>query len=307
MPQNVMLKNVDRRRFLQASACAGVAAAALTPSALAAESTPKPFKKAVKIGMAQVGKTLKEKFQILKDLGFDGIELNSPNGPKPDEVATAKAATGLDVHGVVDSVHWKQTLSSADPQVRAQGRRGLETALRDAKAYGATSVLLVPAVVKDEVTYEQAWERSIAEIRKTLELADDLKIKILLENVWNNFLTSPKETARYIDELNSDQVGAYFDVGNAVRYSPPAEWVKVLGKRIVKLDIKEYSNSKAKKENNPYRGFQVELLEGECDWPKVMKELRKLKFAGWGTAEIPGGGKERLTEIASRMNRIFAS
>jgi len=275
-------------------------------TALAADSTPKPYKKAVKIGMVQVTGNLTEKFKTLKELGFDGVELNSPGGPKPDEVAEAKKASGLDVHGVVDSVHWRSTLSHPDPVVREKGLLALQEAIRSAKAYGATSVLLVPAVVKDSVTYEQAWKRSIPEIRKAIPLADELGIKILLENVWNNFLKDPKETARYIDELKSDAIGAYFDVGNAVRYSPPAEWVRVLGDKIVKLDIKEYSLTKGKKEGW-YKGFQVKLLEGECNWPDVMKELNKIGYAGWGTAEIPGGGKKRLAEIAERMNKIFAS
>lgn len=302
--------NVDRRRFLHAAAAA-TAGLAAGPSLLPAEDTdnspPAYEKKAVKIGMVRAGKTLKDKFLLLKKLGFGGVELNSPNGPKPEEVAEAKEASGLEVHGVVDSVHWAEPLSSADPLVRAKGRRGLEAAIRAASEYGASSVLLVPGVVKDGVTYKQAWDRSLNEIRPVLELAEERKIQILMENVWNNFITDPKEMARYIDALESDLVGAYFDVGNAVRYSPPVEWVRILGERIKKLDIKEYSLTKGKAEGW-FKGFQVELLEGECDWPAVMKEVRKLKsFSGWGTAEIPGGGEERLTNIAHRMDRIFAS
>ncbi len=299
---------VKRRQFLKSTAAAAATTTVFGSAQLAdaAENTPKPYKKAVKIGMVQVPGSLTEKFKMLKQLGFDGVELNSPSGTKPEEVAEAKKASGLDVHGVVDSVHWRSTLSHPDPSVRQKGLDGLQTAIRAAKDYGATSVLLVPAVVKNGVTYEQAWERSIPEIRKAIPLAEELGIRILLENVWNNFLKDPKETARYIDELKSDVIGAYFDVGNAVRYSPPAEWVRVLGEKIVKLDIKEYSLSKGKKEGWS-KGFQVKLLEGECNWPDVMKELKKIGYAGWGTAEIRGGGKERLTEIAERMNKIFAS
>ena len=181
------------------------------------------------------------------------------------------------------------------------------TAIQDAKAYGATSVLLVPAVVNQDVNYRQAWDRSQAAIRKAIPLAGDLGIRILLENVWNDFLTDAGETAKYIDQLDSDVVGAYFDVGNAVRYAPPADWIRVLGKRIVKLDIKEFSLSKVKATGKQYAGFEVPLLEGDCNWPAVLDELRSIGFHGWGTAEIPGGGEERLREIAVRMDRIFAS
>ena len=298
---------LKRREFLKSTAAAaGIGLTLPCARALAADPTPKPYKKAVKIGMVQVPGSLTDKFKTLRELGFDGVELNSPGGPKPAEVAAAKKASGLDVHGVVDSVHWRSTLSDPDPLIREKGLNALKSAITSAKAYGATSVLLVPGVVNEKVSYEQAWERSIAEIKKALPEAEKQGIDILIENVWNNFLTDPKETARYLDELSSKRVGSYFDVGNAVRYSPPAEWVRILGKRIRKLDIKEYSLTKGKAEGR-YAGFRVKLLDGECNWPAVMKELKAIGYQGWGTAEIPGGGRDRLTEIASRMNRIFAS
>ena len=300
-----------RRDFLCQSAFAGVAgAAALGAGPLFAADRaagPTKYKKAVKIGMVEVRGSLAEKFQLLKELGFAGVELNSPGGPEPDEVQRAIDATGLIVHGVVDSTHWRTTLSDPNPSVRAEAVEDLKTAIRASKAYGGTSVLLVPAVVGENATYEQAWERSIPEIKKALPLAEDEGIHVLMENVWNNFLTDAKETVRYLDELDSKMVGAYFDVGNAVRYAPPVEWIRTLGNRIVKLDIKEYSNAKAKQEGDPGAGFRVELLEGECDWPAVMDEMEKIEWSGWGTAEIPGGDRERLQEIARRMDRIFAS
>jgi len=202
------------------------------------------------------------------------------------------------VHGVVDSIHWNTRLSDPDEEVRQKGLEGLLTAIKASKAYGGTSVLLVPGVVNKEVTYDQCWERSIEQIQKALPLAKEQNIQILMENVWNNFLPDPKETARFIDELDSDMVGAYFDVGNTVKYSPPHEWVPILGPRIKKLDIKDFGKGK---------GFGAKLLEGDVDWPKVMANLREIDYQGWATAEISGGGRERLTEIADRMDRIFAS
>lgn len=298
-----------RRRFLQQSA--GLAGAACLAPGLAIAELPaaegNTYKKAVKIGMVQVEGSLLDKFKLLKELGFDGVELDSPGGPDPDEVERAVGESGLTVHGVVDSTHWRTTLSHPDPSIRGQAVEDLETAIRASKAYGGTSVLLVPGVVGEDATYEEAWERSISEIQKALPLAEDEGIHVLIENVWNNFLTDPKEMARYLDELDSKVVGAYFDVGNAVRYAPPVEWIRALGDRIVKLDIKEYSNERAQAEGNRGAGFQVALLEGDCDWPAVMDEMEKIEWTGWGTAEIPGGGRERLQEIARRMDRIFAS
>ena len=302
------IQNITRRSF--GCGVAAVGAAAVTgsqlPMADAAAKKPAPkYKKAVKIGMVGVKGTLTDKFRVLKQLGFDGVELNSPGGPSPDEVKRAKDATGLTVHGVVDSIHWRQTLSHPNKDVRRRGRQGLVTALHYARHYGATSVLLVPAVKNSEATYEQCWDRSLAEIKKVMPLAEDLGIHLLIENVWNNFLVDPKEYARYIDAMGSKMAGAYFDVGNAVRYSQPHTWVPILGKRIVKLDIKEYDLEKSKKEGLG-KGFAVKLLEGTCQWPKVMAELRKIGYKGWGTAEIPGGGRQRLKEIAGRMDKIFS-
>jgi L-ribulose-5-phosphate 3-epimerase len=268
--------------------------------------TPSKFKKSVKIGMVNVPGTLVDKFRVLKELGFDGVELDSPTGLTVAEVQDAIEKTGLPVHGVVDSIHWNKTLSHPDEAVRHEGLKGLETAILESKAFGGTSVLLVPAVCNKEVSYEDAWTRSIAEIKKAIPLAERLDIDILMENVWNNFLTSPTETARFIDELASPKIGAYYDVGNSVRYAPPAEWIKVLGKRIKKLDIKEYDLEVGKK-GDWYAGFNVELLEGTCNWPVVMEELRKIGFTeGWGTAEIPGGDRTRLELIAKNIDKIFS-
>lgn len=266
----------------------------------------KRFKKAVKIGMVRVDASLTEKFRLLKELGFDGVELNSPGGPTADEAKQAVAASGLPVHGVVDSAHWRQSLSHPDAQVRSRGVAALKTAIRMANAYGGSSVLLVPGVVNKDVSYQQAWKRSTAEIEKVLPLAEEEGIDVLLENVWNNFLTDPDKTARYIDQFQSPRLGAYYDVGNSVRYAPPAQWIDTLGKRIKKLDIKEYDLNKGRREGW-YAGFRVKLLEGSCNWPLVMKKLREIGFSGWGTAEIPGGGRGRMSEIARRMDRIFAS
>jgi L-ribulose-5-phosphate 3-epimerase len=297
----------SRRDFLAAST-ATVALAATATNSTAADAKPAPvvpLKKSLKIGMVREGKTLTEKFKLLKEIGFEGVELDSPNNLKADDVLKAKEASGLEVPGVVDSVHWRQTLSDPNPKVRAAGLKGLMTALNDAKAYGATSVLLVPAVVSKRVSYKDAYVRSQAEIKKALPLAAKLKVKILIENVWNNFLLSPLEMARYIDEFESPWVGSHFDVGNIVRYGWPEHWIAALGQRIGKLDIKEYSR-KLQNSKGPGAGFGVKIGDGDCDWPAVMKALKAIGYRGWAAAEVRGGKRERLKEIAERMDRAFS-
>lgn len=271
------------------------------------------MKKSLKLGMIKLdGASLEEKFRLAKACGFDGVEMDSPNGFETDEVLAARDAAGIVIPGVVDSVHWGQPLSHPDPAVRAAGLAGLETALRDCHAYGGTTVLLVPAVVNREVRYDEAYERSQAEVKKALPLAEELGVTIAFENVWNHFLLSPMEAARYVDEFESDRVGWYFDVGNIVNYGWPAHWVRVLGDRLVKLDIKDFSRGKRDAEGL-WKGFGVEIGDGDADWPEVMAALDEIGYTtdaqhpGWGSAEVSGGGRERLTEIAERMGMVYGA
>jgi hexulose-6-phosphate isomerase len=295
-----------RRQFVVGAATAGAALAGRFIARAADEKpTDKRFKKAVKIGMVKAGDTLLEKFKLLKELGFDGVELDAPSRVTAEEAKRAIDETGLIVPGVVDSVHWKERLSDPNEGIRAKGVEALRAALKFSKDIGGTSVLLVPAKVGDDATYEQCWERSIREIKKVIPQAEDLGIDILIENVWNDFLTKPKEMAHFIDECGSKIVGAHFDIGNTVRYSPPHEWVPILGQRIKKLDIKDYK--RPADESKLGGGFSAKLLEGDVDWPRVMAEVRKLGYRGWGCAEIQSGGREWLTDVAARMDKIFAS
>lgn len=301
---------LNRREAIQRSAAAAVGVATGgsllgAQKASEARASEQKYKKAVKIGMVRAGETLLEKCKLLADLGFEGVELDAPSKVTVEEAKRAIGETGIIVPGVVDSVHWKQRMSDPSGEVRAQAVEALTAALRFSKDIGGTSVLLVPGQVTPDASYEQCWQRSIAEIKKAIPIAEELNIEILIENVWNDFLTDAKEMARFIDECGSKIVGAHFDTGNTVRYSPPHEWVPVLGARIKKLDIKDYK--RPADGGNLGAGFQAKLLEGDVDWHKCMVELKKIGYYGWGTAEIQGGGREWLTDVAARMDKIFAS
>ena len=299
-------RSLDRRSFMQSAGAARAAAGALSSVASSAAEEKKTMKKAVKWGMVRIDGSVLDKFKLLKELGFDGVELDEPSSLDKDEVLRAREETGLPIHGVVDSVHWNDTLSDPDAEVRSRGVQALEQALRDSKAYGGTTVLLVPGKVeRGRVSYADVYKRSQEEVRKALPLAKELNIKIAIENVWNDFLLSPIEEARYIDEFDSPFVGAYFDVGNVMRYGYPEDWIRVLGKRILKVDIKEFSLKKMREEGLG-KGFGVELLDGDNDWHAVMTAFREIGYQGWATAEIPGGGRDRLEKIANLMDKIFA-
>ncbi|MFW5726810.1 MAG: sugar phosphate isomerase/epimerase family protein, partial [bacterium] len=164
--------------------------------------------------------------------------------------------------------------------------------------------LLVPGVVNAQTSYQDAYRRSQEEIKRVLPVAEETNVMIAFENVWNNFLLSPLEAARYVDDFRSDKVGWYFDVGNVVRYGWPEHWIQTLGDRIVKLDVKEYSRAKQQNEGI-WKGFDVELMDGDCNWPEVNKALEKIGYEGWASAEVKGGGRQRLADISKKMDAIF--
>jgi hexulose-6-phosphate isomerase len=297
---------MHRREFLLTSAGA-LALAASAPGAFAAETAaPKrAIKKGIMWGTVGVKGSVLEKMKAIKEAGFEGTEMMSHMDQ--DEVLGARDASGLAIPSVCGRDHWEKPLSHPDPKVRAEGLEALKQTLRDAKRYGASSVLLVPAVVTKEITYDDAYKRSQAEIRKAIPLAEELGVKIARENVWNQFLLSPLEAARYVDEFKSPAVGWHFDVGNILNYGWPEQWIRILGPRIQKLHIKEFSRKKRDAEGL-WKGFDVKLLEGDNNWPAVMKAVDDINYHNWAITEQGGGDSpEGLKDLADRLGKILAS
>lgn len=294
----------SRRRFIStvASTSAAVAVASVfsreesRAQEVEAVGQDRAVLRSVKWGMIQTGGSVLDKFQLCKELGYDGMELISPTEISAKEIRAASEATAMPVHGLVDMKHWQIRLSSPDSQVRANGQQILDQAIADAKAFGGDSVLLVPGKVGgDDETHDHVWNRSIAEIRKSIPLAARLGVRILIENVWNGFCETPEQLKDYVDEIGSPWVGVYFDIGNAQKFAPSEQWIKTLGARIVKLDIKDWG-----KEN----GF-CKIGDGDVDWKAVNEALVEIHFSGWSTAEVQGGDRDRLKDIAKRMERVL--
>ena len=296
-----MTRPASRRTFLQSSAALAAATAAATNLSLArAAETTAPNKgiilKSVKWGMIREKGSLLEKFKLMKELGYDGMELVSPGIGNLTEAALASKTTGMPIHGVVDQVHWRDRLSSPNEATRAKGLAALKRAIQDTKVFGGSAVLLVPGKVSGtSETHDDVWKRSIVEIRKALPLAAREGVRILIENVWNGFCETPEQLRDYIDEIGSPWVGSYFDIGNVRKFGPPENWIRTLGWRIVKLDVKDWGQK---------NGF-CKIGDGDVDWPEVQKALAEIRFTGWCTAEVRGGGRERLAEIAGRMDEAL--
>jgi len=262
----------------------------------------KTIYKSIKMGMFREDIPLIEKFRLMQAMGYDGIELNSPGGVDKEEALQASRELSFPIHGVVDSIHWGTRLSDPNPEVREKGLQGLLTALRDTHYVGGSAVLLVPGAARDpeKESRGHVWTRSIEQIRKALPTASKLGIHILIENVWNQFLYDPKGNNRqsasllaaYLDEINSPWVGSYFDIGNHQKFGKPAEWIRTLGSRIVKLDVKDWGVS---------NGF-CKIGDGDVDWEDVRAALKEIGFTGWATAEVGGGDRHRIREIGERMD-----
>jgi L-ribulose-5-phosphate 3-epimerase len=301
---------MNRRTFLQTTSGA-LAAATLSPLAHAQEPGAKkrPLKKAVNLGMVKGGASasVSDRFKMARDAGFDGLELNLPDDALTvDLLHQAKAASGLEIAGIICTPHWSFPLSDPDPAKRERTVRGLQLALQQGGELGCERVLLVPGVVNKQVDHAQCWQRSIEGIKRCTDAAEKAKCHIAIENVWNQFIMDPLSAARYVDEIGSPWVGWHLDFGNVVTYGWPEHWVRVLGKRVINLHIKEYSRKKRDVEG-PYKGFAVELGEGDNDWPATMKALDEIGYKGWGILEVPGGDSARLKFLAERTDQLFAS
>ncbi|MEK6247159.1 MAG: sugar phosphate isomerase/epimerase [Planctomycetales bacterium] len=302
--------SVTRRRFLQGTTALIAASPWLAATNATAEtkgtkgnvSLQGRIFKTLKIDMVKVEGSLTDKFKAAKAAEFAGIEMNSP-GMDIEKTNIAITESGLPVDGTVCSTHWNIRHSDPKPEQRAKALEHLKTAIRDTHAVGGHTALLVVGHGKDG-SEEEVWQRSIENIAKAVPLAAELGVVIAIENVWNKFLydhdgdatQTADKFVRYVDQLNSPWVGLQFDIGNHWKYGNMGDWIRKLGRRIVKLDAKGFS----RKENN-----FTKIGEGDLDWADVRRALLEINFIGWCAAEVGGGGPERLREISANMDRVF--
>lgn len=240
-----------------------------------------------------------DRFKLVKDSGFAVVQaLTEPDQSKAEEMKRAADATGIRIDSVMNVDHWQYPLSSSDPAVVEKSLVGMRTSLHNAKLWGSDAVLLVPAVVNAQVSYRDAWTRSQAQIKKLIPLAAELKVVIAIEEVWNKFLLSPLEMAHYIDEFKSPWIRAWFDVGNVVLYGYPQDWIRTLGKRTVKVHLKDFKRKEG--------GYEwVNLGDGDIDWAAVKAAFLAVGYAGSVIAELEAGDAAYLRDISARIDRLL--
>jgi hexulose-6-phosphate isomerase len=289
---------MERRNFLKYAAVTAAGASLLDrPTASQAGQPKARLRKALQFGMLPKGLSDEDKFKLAKKCGFEGIE----GSPMEDLDAAQKLGAlarqaGVPIHSIVYG-GWGAPFSDPDPKVIEKGLAEMQTALRSAKALGADTVLLVPAIVNEDVGYGDAYKRSQEHIRKLLPLAEELRIFIAVENVWNKFLLSPLEFARYVDEFQSPWLKAYFDVGNVIIYGYAQDWIRTLGKRIVKIHLKDFKR----------KGYEwTNLLDGDVNWKQVRLALDEIGYDGFLTPELHSGDESYLTDLSGRIDKILA-
>ena len=300
----------SRREFLKSSAAtvcaAGLSTAAagsiLSTGALSPRAAP-PSSLAIKKGL--VFDMLPEKlsygdrFKLARDVGFEVVQVpTEPDAGKAEQIKNAADSAGIHIDSVMNMDHWKYPLSSSDHAMVEKSLAGMRTSLHNAKLWGADTVLLVPAVVDAKTSYHDAWQRSQKEIRGLIPLAEELKVIIAIEEVWNKFLLSPLEMAKYIDEFQSPWIKAWFDVGNVVLYGYPQDWIHTLGKRIVKVHLKDF-----KRKEDGYAW--VNLGDGDVDWSAVRQAFIDVAYSGSVITELDGGEESYLRDVSGRIDRLL--
>jgi hexulose-6-phosphate isomerase len=289
---------IGRRDFLRYATAVTVGTGLLskTGSAQGRQKRAK-LRKSLQLGMLPRKLSDEDKFKLAKKCGFEGFE-GRPISDLKEARRLGRLARqeGVPIHSIVRG-GWDAPFSDPNPKVIDKGLETMETALHSAKAFGADAVLLVPAIVKEDVSYKQAYKRSQKHIKKLLPLAEELGVIIAVENVWNKFLLSPLEFAQYVDEFESPWLKAYFDIGNVILFGYSQDWIRTLGDRIVKIHLKDFKRSVYKWTN---------LLDGDVNWPQVRRALDEIGYDGYLTTELRGGDEAYLTDLAGRIDKFFA-
>lgn len=293
---------MQRRTFLAGAAAisAGAALGAKTGGRVL------PIKRAVEFEMLPAQLSIGDRMQLARDCGFEQVECpTTPDPAKAAEMKRGAEMAGLRIHSVMNMDHWKYPLSSADPSVVERSLKGARTSLENAHFWGTDTVLIVPGVVDASNSYADVYKRSRESIDKLLPLAEQYRVIIGIEEVWNKFLLSPLEFASYIDGFHTEWLRAYFDVGNVVLYGYPQDWIRTLGKRIVKLHIKDFS-FRADSRTGDHVAKWMPLLEGDIDWRAVHDALQEIGYVGTASVELPGGDGPYLKEVNRRFERILS-
>lgn len=259
------------------------------------------MKKSINAWSVESSVGFEEMFAQIKAAGFNGIELNLDKEGSPahsltfstsaEELAGIKAFSErykLPVVSVSCSLYGT-SMGSPQAEERAFAASVLLKQLECAKALGAAGILVVPGGMTDSVTLKTAWENSLKTLAGLKDEIKESKLFVGVENVWNQFFTSPFDMVSFIDTLDSSYIGAYFDVGNVVAYSQPEHWIEILSERIKLVHVKDFK----RKGGMNSGGEWADLLTGSIHWAKIVPALKNAGFDGYLTAEVGKNNPEQ--------------
>lgn len=271
------------------------------------------MKKALNQWCFPEGTSLETIFHLSEKYGYDGVELNLYNSGETgitlesdtkdvQSIRKQAASYGLELKSLSSGLYWGASLTDSDDSVREKAKSILKKQLEVAHDLEMDAILVVPGLVNEHVTYHDAFSRSFQSIEPFVSLAEDYGVKIGIENVWNKFLLSPLEMMAFIDSFNTPFVASYFDVGNVLQFGYPEHWIENLNHRIVKVHIKDFSNSVGN-----IHGF-VPLLSGDVDWKNVFHALKTIGYEDYVTAELSPyafNPEVLVANTANAINQIF--
>ena len=237
---------------------------------------------------------LKKCIEISSKAGFDGLEINMEEqqndnslnlnlDSKKREILQIKELAlehNLEIPSISTGLFWEYPLTSNQEKIRNQADIIVKKMVDAADILDVDSILVVPGIVNEKVSYKKAYERSLNYFKEIKEYAEDKEINIGIENVWNKFLLSPLEMKNFIEEINSSHIGVYFDVGNVLDFSYPEYWIEILSDKIVKIHVKDFKTNVGN-----INGF-THLLQGDVNWEKVIKVLKSIDYDNYLTAEL---------------------
>ncbi|MBM3210849.1 sugar phosphate isomerase/epimerase [Candidatus Poribacteria bacterium] len=262
----------------------------------------------MKVGITQIvisGMSLDESFALCKEAKYECIELSFREGgpldinmSDSDIKAVRKKCddAGIAISSVIGGYSERGNMLSLDPTERKKGSRSIIRILEIAHVLGVDGMLLHPGQLTSAGTYQQAWDGLLNELKELAPIAESHKAAICVENVWNKFLLSPKEMKDFVDAVGSEWVGTYLDTANMMAYGYPEHWVRELGSRIKKVHFKDF-----KRREHRF----VNLLDGDTDWPLLMKEFRNIGYDSYAVHEV-GGDRNALIDLGARMHKIVA-
>lgn len=262
-----------------------------------------------------------------KAAGFDGIELGI--GEQGAFNMKTKQATceawrkearkiGIQIASVATGQYWGWPLTSQKAGIRNKAYNFTVAMIERAAWLKAGAVLVVPGLVRadfipnsPETPYDFVYKTSQQQLKKLAKVAEKNKVAIGVENVWNNFLYSPLEMARFLDEIGSRWVGAYYDVGNPVAFGVSHDWIRILGKRIKRIHLKEYKRNREEGGGVSWSkfpdGFNVPFGEGDVNWPAVKKALKQVGYNGPATVEVLNfsGDKRLVKDLSKQVDKVI--